>query len=113
MNRSNEYKNYIYSPQWRQKSNYILKITGHKCSLFFWLKATHVHHLHYKNLGNELIIRDCVPLSPKAHKIIHYNIFWNLDGNNKTPSPIRPFLSFYLRLITILLLLLNRFNRNG
>lgn len=107
MARSAEYTGYIQSIEWRGKSNKFLASTGKRCALYPWKKATHSHHLHYKNLRNEWVIRDCVPLSPQAHKLIHRDIFWNLNGNNRTPSPLRPIVSKYLRVATVCLMIVN------
>ena len=106
MARSAEYTLYIQSVNWRKKSNSVLAATNNRCALHPWKRATHAHHLHYKNLRNEWVIRDCVPLSPEAHKLIHQNIFWNLKGNSRTPSPLRPIVSNYLRVATVCLFLL-------
>ena len=106
MARSAEYTFYIQSVNWRKKSNSILAITDNRCALHPWKRATHAHHLHYKNLWNEWVIRDCVPLSPEAHELIHQDIFWNLKGNSQTPSPSRPIVSNYLRVATVCLILL-------
>jgi hypothetical protein len=109
MARSTEYTLYIQSVNWRKKSNSVLAATGKRCALWPWKRATHAHHLHYKNLRNEWVIRDCVPLSPEAHKLIHQDTFWNLNGNNRTPSPLRPIVSNYLRVSTVGLMILNPF----
>jgi len=106
MARSAEYITYIQSVNWRKTSNNVIASTGKRCALRPWKKATHAHHLHYKNLRNELVVRDCVPLSPEAHKLIHQDMFWNLNGNNKTPSSLRPIVSNYLRVATVCLILL-------
>lgn len=107
MARSAEYTLYIQSVNWRKTSNNIIKSTGKRCALHPWKKATHAHHLHYKNLRNEWVVRDCVPLSPEAHRLIHQDRFWNLNGNSRTPSPLRLIVSNYLRLTTICLILVS------
>lgn len=109
MARSAEYTLYIQSVNWRKTSNNVLASTGKRCALHPWKRATHAHHLHYKNLRNEWVVRDCVPLSPEAHKLIHEDRFWNLNGNNRTPSPLRPIVSNYLRLLTVCLIILAPF----
>jgi hypothetical protein len=109
MARSVEYTSYIQSVNWRKKSNSVLAATGNRCALHPWKRAAHAHHLHYKNLRNEWVVRDCVPLSPDAHKLIHQDRFWNLNGNNRTPSPLRPIVSNYLRFSTVCLMILNPF----
>ncbi len=109
MARSAEYTSYIQSVNWRKKSNGVLAATGKRCALHPWKRATHAHHLHYNNLRKEWVIRDCVPLSPEAHKLIHQDIFWNLNGDSRTPSPLRPIVSNYLRFSTVCLMILNPF----
>jgi hypothetical protein len=109
MARSTEYTLYIQSVNWRKKSNDVLASTGKRCALRPWKRATHAHHLHYKNLRNEWVVRDCVPLSPEAHTLIHQDKFWNLNGNARTPSPLRPIISNYLRFSTVCLMILNPF----
>ena len=94
MAHSPEYRNYIQSPEWRKKSNFYCKtLTGGRCVLFPWLRSSHGHHLTYRNLRNEWAIRDVVPLSPIAHKIIHWHIFWK--------TPLRGVVNFWLRVSTI------------
>lgn len=108
MARSVEYTSYIQSVNWRKKSNSVLAATGNRCALHPG-NEQHAHHLHYKNLRNEWVVRDCVLLSPDAHKLIHQDKFWNLNGNNRTPSPLRPIVSNYLRFSTMCLMILNPF----
>lgn len=72
----NEYLDYIKTPQWRNKSKQIQGMSANHCILFPWLKSNDAHHLTYKNLKNEIPIRDIVPLSRYAHNIVHLPIFW-------------------------------------
>lgn len=109
MARSAEYVTYTQSVNWRKISNNVITSTGGRCVLWPWRQATHAHHLHYKNLRSEWVVRDCVPLSPEAHKLIHQDKFWNLNGNNRTPSPLRPIVSNYLRFSTVCLIILSPF----
>lgn len=106
MAKSAEYVTYIQAVNWRKTSNNVIAATGKRCALQPWKQATHAHHLHYRNLRSEWVVRDCVPLSPDAHKLIHQDKFWNLNGNSKTPSPLRPIVSNYLRVATVCLILL-------
>lgn len=106
---SEDYKEYINSLEWRRKSRTFRAWTK-KCCLFPWKKATCSHHVHYGNLGNEWLIRDCVPLSNEAHLIVHKNKFWNIgetpDGK-PIPSELRPWMSNYLRIMAVVLIFLN------
>ena len=75
-NHSPEYTGYIRSNIWYARSRKFQQATGNRCVLFPWRKSNHAHHLTYSNLQSERFIRDCVPLSKKAHEIIHYPILW-------------------------------------
>ncbi len=76
MARSPEYNAWVVSPQWRAKSRRYCRSTQNTCVLFPWRTATHSHHLTYRNLTRELLIRDCVPLSREAHRLIHCHLLW-------------------------------------
>lgn len=52
------------------------------------LPAHHADHLHYRNLGHELPIRDIVPLHRKVHDVV----------GKIRKTPLRPLLTLYLRL---------------
>mgnify|MGYP001791186419 CR=1 FL=1 len=99
MSRSPKYLNYIQSKKWREKSNKCLVSTKKHCVLFPWLKARHSHHLTYRNLGDEKLIRDIVPLSKTAHSIIHWYILWG-NGRRKRYM-LRPYVNCYLRFCTL------------
>ena len=71
MGNSPEYSFYVRSPQWRKKASNFRTMTGGRCSLLPWLASTDAHHLTYKNLQNEIFLRDCVPLSRTAHAWVH------------------------------------------
>lgn len=82
------YRAYIVSKPWREKSNKCLLSTQRHCCLFWGAKASHSHHLHYKNLGNEENFRDIIPLSRTAHKIIHWPIFWKIKSVRRVINQI-------------------------
>ena len=90
MGHSPEYLNYINSSEWKDKSKKCQGLTRKHCILFPWLKSRHTHHLTYKNMKSEIPIRDTVPLSVTAHKIIHWRIFWK---NKK----VRLYINYFLR----------------
>lgn len=80
MKHSAEYDEYIQSPEWRQKSRDCQLLTRSRCILFPWKNSYCSHHLTYRNLKQELVIRDIVPLSAEAHTFIHFGwggILWN------------------------------------
>lgn len=91
---SNFYKSYIISPEWRVKSKACIMKTKNRCVLLPFMLARHTHHLTYKNLGKEMFIRDIVPLSKVAHKLVHFDIFWK--------TPLRPLVNLYLRFICLI-----------
>lgn len=94
-NHSPEYTNYIRSSVWYARSRKFQQATGNRCVLFPWRKSNHAHHLTYSNLQSEKFIRDCVPLSKKAHEIIHHPKLWE---NRKH----RLFVNGYLRIMGII-----------
>ena len=95
---SNLYRTYINSPKWKLKSSNCRKRTYDRCALLPWLRAHHAHHLTYRNLTNEMIIRDIVPLNRYVHRVIHFPIFWKIP-------PVRFAINWYLRLATLILLI--------
>jgi hypothetical protein len=72
-----DYHQYIISQEWRSQHPNWLKAVGYRCTLFPWIeigkgKPYSIHHLHYRNLGNERLGRDVLPVSKFAHeKIVH------------------------------------------
>jgi len=74
-----DYKSYIKSRDWYSKHSDWLKSVGYGCTMFPWIKIGQgnkyaCHHMNYKNLGNERLRRDVVPLSPFAHKFVIHGI---------------------------------------
>lgn len=94
MAHSKNYLAWIQSPEWKAKSKKCQSWTKYHCIVFPWLKSRHCHHLTYKNMKNEVPIRDIVPLSKIAHSIIHWRIFWK--------SPLRPWANTILRVLMVL-----------
>ncbi len=94
MGYSPEYLAYINSRKWKTRSKEIRLINGNRCILFPWLKSNETHHMTYRNLKKELLIRDVVPLSRFAHKLIHSKIFWK--------TGLRPWVNYYLRFCTVI-----------
>jgi hypothetical protein len=100
---SPEYREYMQSFVWHEKSNKCKNATKRICVLFPWLKANHSHHLTYKNFKKEVIVRDIVPLSKVAHKIVHIELFYN--------TKIKLMVNYYLRIATILFIILGFLRR--
>lgn len=97
MSRSPEYYERIKSKAWRRFSNMVISLSEGRCSLLVIPKATHCHHMTYSHLGHELPLVDCVPLSPMAHKIIHWPIFWK--------TSLRVLINWWLRFVYLVLII--------
>ena len=103
---SSEYTKYIQGQEWKKTSNFVIWLTGGYCVLHPWKKASHTHHMTYKNMKHELPIRDCVPLSKNAHAFIHQDRFWNLNNDSQTPSPLKVWVNWGLRIMMLLAMLI-------
>jgi hypothetical protein len=73
------YSQYIISTEWRSKHKEFLKSSHYRCAFFPWVKVGrkaryNVHHMNYKNLGNERLWIDVICLSPFAHSFIIHGI---------------------------------------
>jgi hypothetical protein len=73
------YKAYITSPEWRGKHKDFLKRSHYRCAFFPWVKVGkkrryNVHHMNYKNLGNERLWVDVVCLCPFVHNFIIHGL---------------------------------------
>jgi len=64
------YREYLLSPQWQHNRNLVFLRCGRICEGCFTNKATEVHHLTYKNVGNEFLF-ELVGLCTDCHKRIH------------------------------------------
>lgn len=64
------YKKYINSPKWQAKRSERLKIDNYTCQKCGELRGLHVHHVSYKNFGNENVYEDLITLCEKCHKTI-------------------------------------------
>ena len=76
------YRTYITSDNWYSKHLAWLKAVGYRCTMLPWIRIGKgrryaIHHMNYKNLSNERLGRDVVPLSPFAHNfVIHGVLTW-------------------------------------
>lgn len=70
------YHAYIKSPAWYARRRKAFRLWKGRCALFPWLKARDGHHLTYANLGHEWPLRDVLPLSRFAHRVVHCRLFW-------------------------------------
>ncbi len=63
-----DYQSYIKSDNWYSKHRTWLSAVGGHCTMFPWLRVGGkghrytIHHMNYKNLGDEKLGRDVVPL---------------------------------------------------
>ena len=82
------YNTYIKSRDWYSKHPDWLKAVGYSCTMFPWIKIGQghkyaCHHMNYKNLGNERLGRDVVPLSPFAHNFIIHGVLSGFKSAGK------------------------------
>lgn len=97
------YNNYIKSRTWYGKHPQWLKIVNYRCTMFPWVrigKGKHyaIHHMHYKNLGNERLGRDVVPLCTFAHNFIIHGILSGFKSAGKQhgyPNLVQRFVHFW------------------
>lgn len=73
------YRHYITSQEWRSKHTQFLKKSRYRCAMFPFIKVGkkhryNVHHMNYKNLGNERLWTDVICLCPFAHTFIIHGI---------------------------------------
>lgn len=64
------------------------------------LQAKDVHHLHYRNLGHELPIRDVVPLHRVTHRLVE-GIFEKLFGRLAVNQFLRCCYVFWLSVVVL------------
>jgi len=66
----NEYDDYLNSENWRNKRAIVLKRDKYLCQGCFVNKATQVHHLSYKNVGDELLFQ-LISICDVCHEKCH------------------------------------------
>lgn len=69
-----EYKTYMRSPEWEAKKQQRIAIDKGCCMCgrpLDKIKSVQVHHITYKNLGNEDVLTDICTLCGSCHKKIH------------------------------------------
>lgn len=74
MNRSEQYKEYMLSHEWDQKRIQRLWIDDYECVMCGKTAdegRLHVHHIHYRTLGNENVMTDLCTLCDECHRKIH------------------------------------------
>lgn len=68
------YERYIRSPAWQKKRRQRMAIDRQcvMCHKPLWLiEDVQIHHIHYKNLGNEDVMNDICTLCGECHIKIH------------------------------------------
>lgn len=65
------YKEYLQSERWRQNREKRLQIDGRMCAVCGSGKDLNVHHLNYRNVGNEDIEKDLITLCHPCHAMLH------------------------------------------
>jgi 5-methylcytosine-specific restriction endonuclease McrA len=74
---SDFYKEYIRSDTWRHKCEQRLKIADYKCEMCGRLQRNckdgrlQIHHITYRNLGDEDVANDIIALCGSCHIKIH------------------------------------------
>lgn len=58
------------NPLWQRRRNAAMALTLGRDVVFPWLKAHEVDHLSYAHMGQELPIRDIVPLHRMTHAVV-------------------------------------------
>jgi len=65
-----EYSTYLQSEAWKKKRNEIMQRDNKQCRFCGQREALQVHHLTYKNLGNENE-QELITLCKSCHKMLH------------------------------------------
>lgn len=83
-----DYQTYITSDKWYSKHRTWLAAVGNYCTMFPWVRLGNgyryvIHHMNYKNLGDECLGRDVVPLCPFAHDYVIHGILAGFKSAGK------------------------------
>lgn len=72
---STEYTQYLHSQAWREKSRKRMELDDYKCTMCGCVGTANnpltVHHLGYKNLGQENVYKDLLTLCKSCHRATH------------------------------------------
>ncbi len=66
------YNEYLKTDEWRTKRSLVLQRDNHVCQGCLTAKATQVHHLTYKHVGEELLF-ELISICESCHGIAHTN----------------------------------------
>lgn len=83
-----DYDTYIKSRDWYSQHPGWLKDVGYRCGLFPWVRIGNgkryaCHHMNYRNLGNERLRKDVIPLCPFAHDFVIHGILSDFKSAGK------------------------------
>lgn len=69
------YQEYIRSPEWEEKKRQRMEIDGFRCVMcgrsIDHCRTMQVHHVTYRNLGHEDVMRDLCTVCGSCHKKLH------------------------------------------
>lgn len=68
--RKARYRDYLYSPVWKERKEAALRRAHHKCQRCGGTKRLQVHHPHYNRVGNEAA-RELIVLCRSCHAAEH------------------------------------------
>lgn len=72
---SKEYDDYMKSDKWHSKCKQRLEIADHKCEMCGRLennsKGLQIHHISYRNLGNEDVGNELICVCGRCHLMLH------------------------------------------
>ena len=73
INKKTIHDEYIKSPKWQAKRNERLKVDNYRCARCGAdeKRELQVHHISYKNLGDEDVYNDLITLCKNCHSIVH------------------------------------------
>jgi 5-methylcytosine-specific restriction endonuclease McrA len=66
------YETYLSSDKWKQKRKEVLSRDGDKCRMCGTTEHLEVHHLHYRDFGNENL-NTLLTLCTNCHEFVHTN----------------------------------------
>lgn len=66
-----DYKQYMQSPQWKEKCNERINIDNGECVLCGSMFDLQVHHISYKRFKNENVYEDLITVCPRCHILLH------------------------------------------
>lgn len=86
-----EYKEYLKTPHWKETRDKRLSLDGKRCYVCGYKHNLNVHHISYKNVGNEDVRKDLVTLCDMCHLMVH-NIIdkVHVDYNDYKNIPVSP-----------------------